>query len=812
MSSDSILDANTIQDATGHFNYEGTAGRARHNSILVTWNDPSQGYRTEIEVVEDNADIIRRGRVSMDTVAVGCTSRGQAYRFGMWVLTTELYETETVSYKASFDHGEVMPGMIVAILDPVRSNVEFAGRVMSTTAEDIVLDRPITLAVGEDYEIAVVGVDGVIQYREILTGNGTHTTLEMASALDPIVDGAMWAVFGTDIEPKPFRVIAVRELEKHIFEIAGSFHYENKFALIEQNIKLDPVPYNRFKTGALSPPGEIVVEESLFKTNNMTRTRAVVTWGASPDPRVISYLVKYKIAGGSEFNRVTSELSLELIDAEVGDYVFEVYAQSIDKKSLPAVSDTIELLGKTAPPQDVDVFEAVRQVSGVQLSWSQVTDLDLVGYEIRQGASWDSYDEIITENFVGTSFFVNIEDADARTFYIKAIDESGNYSDGAAFIVASVIAPSTPTTFEAVPQDDYILFRWTRVEGIGVTYEIREGATWEAGRLVVQSDSDHAFVLWPSRTAEQKYLIKAVSKASLYSETPRFAFATRVLYSDRNNILEYDNANDGGAGLYPGFSHRMEPGVDDTLVLSEVSSGVYYPKGEHFFTIDLGETYRARNWLETSLVSLTGDGPTWDEWTYAWDDPQSAVPWLPLGDIDGASLRAFIAWQRDPLDEEIYAMSFDNTTDDFRAVAADEEVNVTYDEARYGDGAIIGDFTKVSYTLSIPDEFTQRINYRVSGGFPSSVVFFRLEDSVGGYWIECGYNKPLDKFYVIDSDGERIDSNADIQDDDFLTIAITQSTTTRALFWHSTWQSMYDHVEAAIPTLGTFDTLYLYKP
>ena len=50
-------DANVID---GNFTYEGSSRKQRHNVALVTWNNPEDMYRQNIEYVED-ADAIASG-------------------------------------------------------------------------------------------------------------------------------------------------------------------------------------------------------------------------------------------------------------------------------------------------------------------------------------------------------------------------------------------------------------------------------------------------------------------------------------------------------------------------------------------------------------------------------------------------------------------------------------------------------------------------------------------------------------------------------------------------------------------------------
>ncbi|MFX4207362.1 phage tail tip protein, partial [Escherichia coli] len=56
------------------------------------------GWETATELVEDTQAIARYGRNVTKMDAFGCTSRGQAHRAGLWLIKTELLETQTVDF------------------------------------------------------------------------------------------------------------------------------------------------------------------------------------------------------------------------------------------------------------------------------------------------------------------------------------------------------------------------------------------------------------------------------------------------------------------------------------------------------------------------------------------------------------------------------------------------------------------------------------------------------------------------------------------------------------------------------------------
>jgi predicted phage tail protein len=822
----------------GHFTYSTSSDRARHNSILVTWNDPADADRPNIEVVEDNKDIAKRGLRQTDVYAFGCKSRGQANRFGKWILYTEKYETETVTYRAALDHLNVVPGMIAGIVDPSISGADFAGRTMSFDGINITLDREVVLRAGQNYEINVMDDTGKIQTRRIITVSGITTrNLQIASAFNPQpTKGKMWSITGTDVEPRQFRIVTIVEVEPHIFEVTGIEHNPSKFEYVDRDFKLEPVNYSLYTSGEVQPPINLDIVETLFKSNNQLRTRVMLSWQAGTDNRVFLYRVAFRSSNGGVFlqDRFTSDEHIDIDDIEPGTYDFYVYGVAAAGESPALAAEGVTILGKSAPPGDVQNLRAERQVNGVVLQWDVVKDLDLVGYEIRKGASWDTAEYVA--DIVGTSLFVALSDAQETTLLVRAKDQLGILSSNVSSIVSGVIAPDTPPVFTAVAQGDFVLFRWDRVSGIDNKYEIRRGISWAAAELIAESGSDELYVLDPQRETAY-YWIRAKSTAGLYSEGSRVASAQRALIPDRNVILEYDNANDGGAGLYPGWTFDMEPGDDDTLLLSvninkfkkEDNSGSILLEdgtefllenalrasyGEHYFSLDLGQTVRARNWLETNLVNIAEGGPTWDEWNYPWEALESQVTWLPLGDLSAAQLTKVIAWEREPLEEELYAFSMQDTTDDFRGiVTAAEEINVTYDKAKFENGAFVHDLTKISYDVSLDTTFTLYFKFHTRELLADKRIFAVLKDTGSGDKIEIGYDAAFLSFYCADSEGNRVDLPAVLnKDEDYLFIGFVQEGVKRILYYKSDKAYTVGSVEAAfLPLDNTFNKLYLYN-
>jgi len=156
----SFSKANVIE---GTFTYEGTGSKTRANQVVVSWNNPDNNYKIEPLLVEDKINIAETGVIiNQAAVAFGCTSEGQALRYGRWKLWTAANQREVVSFSTGLNGGFIGPGDIVNIQDADRTAVRYSGRISNTgtlSSTIIPLDAPVTLNGSNTYTMSVIVVE-----------------------------------------------------------------------------------------------------------------------------------------------------------------------------------------------------------------------------------------------------------------------------------------------------------------------------------------------------------------------------------------------------------------------------------------------------------------------------------------------------------------------------------------------------------------------------------------------------------------------------------------------------------------------------
>jgi predicted phage tail protein len=151
----------------GAFSYEGTGSKTRINQVIVTWNNPDRNYESENLLVEDRNDIVKSGKIiSQEASAFGCTSEGQALRYGRWKLWTATNQTELVSFATGLSGSYLRPGDIVNVQDADKAGARFSGRVGSNVETGLTLSH--TKATGTTIGTNSLGFDGTDRTNNVV--------------------------------------------------------------------------------------------------------------------------------------------------------------------------------------------------------------------------------------------------------------------------------------------------------------------------------------------------------------------------------------------------------------------------------------------------------------------------------------------------------------------------------------------------------------------------------------------------------------------------------------------------------------------
>lgn len=502
----------------GIFNYTGSSRKDRNSVVHVTWNDPEDNYRKRVEYVEDPELIALYGVKKLDTLAFGCTSRGQAARVGKWILYTQKYESDTITFNVGLDSAFLAPGNIIKIHDSSRAGKRSAGRLISCTTTSATLDAEVDIA-SLPATISLMMPSGQFVDRTLIQGVGKYQTVTWATPLTELpVDNALWMVSEPNLEPILARVLSISQTEsKTHFEISAVEHNPSKYNAIEQGLQLQERKTSIIDAGFVEVPAAVTVTESQYRAApGVFANRMSVGWMGDST----QYELAWRGTGlGNRSNFTTVRLSGVLtydID-NVGPGPYEILITGINPlgKRSRTVTTTYTVVGNVIPPANVAVFNAVPNAQGIELTWTQVPDEDVKAYELRScsvaGQSWEAATPVTTVAAPTGTYQLPPRTAGTYEWLIKAVDTANNYSVQATRASATIVLPGSVVPSASYSLSDALL-SWSAATAGSLPikeYIVKRGANWATATEIGRS-TDTRFRTRVTWNSSQTFWVAAV--------------------------------------------------------------------------------------------------------------------------------------------------------------------------------------------------------------------------------------------------------------------------------------------------------------
>lgn len=482
----------------GKFNYSGSSRKSRHTVALVTWNDPSKGYRQEIEYVEDQAGIARYGVVQKELVAVGCTSRGQAHRIGKWLLYTERMETEIISFKCGLDGAHLYPGAVITTQDFSRAGKRHGGRVISATVSAVTIDAPITIESGKTYTLSVVLPNGDVESSTLSNGLGSTSILTPSTPFTTAPqEFSVWVVSVSDLVTETWRVIGFTESGKAEIEVTAVEHHPEKYSLVELGVAFEPAQTTAISTVSYPPSGLSAV--TYIGING--GLDIVLSWSTAEGS--LSSTVLWRKDNDNFQSAVVYGQTFTIFNASIGEYTFLVSSVNSLGVSSANTSLTYNVVSATLLPDVTGL--ALKQPFIDQFAsfeWDALPTADaytceivvsgVVKRTIEVADNWYNYHYAdSTADGAGTPF---------RSFDFRVKAKYGALTSGNwATITATNSAPAAPaatvTAITGGVQVSAPLPADTDYAGMQVWASTTSGFTPGSGNLVYDGVSNSANIL-----------------------------------------------------------------------------------------------------------------------------------------------------------------------------------------------------------------------------------------------------------------------------------------------------------------------------
>ncbi|HAK9565275.1 TPA: host specificity protein J, partial [Escherichia coli] len=412
------------------FRYSFSALKDRHNAVEVNWIDPDNGWETATELVEDTQAIARYGRNVTKMDAFGCTSRGQAHRAGLWLIKTELLETQTVDFSVGAEGLRHVPGDVIEICDDDYAGISTGGRVLAVNSQTrtLTLDREITLPSSGTTLISLVDGSGnpvSVEVQSVTDG----VKVKVSRVPDGVAEYSVWGLKLPTLRQRLFRCVSIRENDDGTYAITAVQHVPEKEAIVDNGAHFDGDQSGT--VNGVTPPA--VQHLTAEVTADSGEYQVLARWDTPKVVKGVSFLLRLTVAADDGSERLvstarTTETTYRFRQLALGNYRLTVRAvnawgQQGDPASVsfriaaPAAPSRIELTPGyfqiTATPH-LAVYDPTVQFE-FWFSETRITD-------IRQVET--------TARYLGTALYwiaasINIKPGHDYYFYIRSVNTVG---------------------------------------------------------------------------------------------------------------------------------------------------------------------------------------------------------------------------------------------------------------------------------------------------------------------------------------------------------------------------------------------------
>ncbi|HCK1547809.1 TPA: host specificity protein J [Escherichia coli] len=419
-----------MPDDGAPFRYSFSALKDRHNAVEVNWIDPNNGWETATELVEDTQAIARYGRNVTKMDAFGCTSRGQAHRAGLWLIKTELLETQTVDFSVGAEGLRHVPGDVIEICDDDYAGISTGGRVLAVNSQTrtLTLDREITLPSSGTTLISLVDGSGnpvSVEVQSVTDG----LKVKVNRVPDGVAEYSVWGLKLPTLRQRLFRCVSIRENDDGTYAITAVQHVPEKEAIVDNGAHFDGDQSGT--VNGVTPPA--VQHLTAEVTADSGEYQVLARWDTPKVVKGVSFLLRLTVAADDGSERLvstarTTETTYRFTQLALGRYMLTVRAVNAWELQGDPASVSFRIAAPAAPSR-IELTPGYFQITATP---------HLAVYDPTvQFEFWFSEKRIAdirqvetTARYLGTALYwiaasINIKPGHDYYFYIRSVNTVG---------------------------------------------------------------------------------------------------------------------------------------------------------------------------------------------------------------------------------------------------------------------------------------------------------------------------------------------------------------------------------------------------
>ncbi|WP_411710222.1 phage tail tip protein, partial [Escherichia coli] len=352
------------------------------------------------------------------------------HRAGLWLIKTELLETQTVDFSVGAEGLRHVPGDVIEICDDDYAGISIGGRVLAVNSQTrtLTLDREITLPSSGTTLISLVD------------GNGNPVSVEVQSVTDGVKvkvsrvpDGvagySVWGLKLPTLRQRLFRCVSIRENDDGTYAITAVQHVPEKEAIVDNGAYFDGDQSGT--VNGVTPPA--VQHLTAEVTADSGEYQVLARWDT---PKVVkggSFMLRLTVAADDGSERLvstarTTETTYRFRQLALGNYRLTVRAVNAWGQQGDPASVSFRIAAPAAPSR-IDLTPGYFQITATPhlavydptvqfefwFSEKRITD-------IRQVET--------TARYLGTALYwiaasINIKPGHDYYFYIRSVNTVG---------------------------------------------------------------------------------------------------------------------------------------------------------------------------------------------------------------------------------------------------------------------------------------------------------------------------------------------------------------------------------------------------
>ena len=350
-------------------------------------------------------------------------------------------------------------------------------------------------------------------------------------------------------------------------------------------------------------------------------------------------------------------------------------------------------------------------------------------------------------------------------------------------------------------------FYWKAVATYNVKYVVKVSKTldWKQGLEIFTTKVNKHRYVYPN-DGDFYFMIKAVDEHNNYSANAAWYLLSAAPEINKNIILDFDQEQVG----YTGSKLNMYYDVDFSGLKLESN----FFNGEYMMSINLPQTYRARNWIELDCQGVTASDLRIIDLDFPVNSDKAKKTLIcgVIGDLDGIEVRREIAKYTGEQEDSIFSATLENDLTATGGELLESGKANDFTDCRWHNGCKIEDTVQLAYTLDtvVKDRFSLTFWLKHTD-YLGDCIIITLRKTNEAYFLCLGYDKATNEFYLKDNYERRLSLPIVEQNDrDWLMFGMTQTATERSLFVFSYCDDKTYKASGSFEPIGEFDSLYCY--